>query len=60
MKLVFKKSDYLFLAAALISLLVSVILWFNGMREEGLFVGIWVPSILAIAIYIKVIVLHHT
>ncbi len=35
----------LFLAAAFISFLLSVALWFSGDREQGLFVGIWVPSI---------------
>jgi hypothetical protein len=29
------------------SFLFSVSLWFAGLREEGLFVGIWVPSILS-------------
>jgi hypothetical protein len=37
----------LFLAAAAISFLLSVGLWFTGLRAEGLFVGLWVPSILA-------------
>ena len=37
----------LFLAAALASFLLSVGLWFAGERQEGLFVGLWVPSILA-------------
>lgn len=37
----------LILAAALASFILSVTLWFGGSREEGLFVGIWVPSILA-------------
>jgi hypothetical protein len=37
----------LFLAAAVISFLLSVGLWFTGSRAEGLFVGLWVPSILA-------------
>ncbi len=37
----------LFLAAAAISFLLSVGLWFTGSRAEGLFVGLWVPSILA-------------
>jgi len=32
---------------AFLSFLFSVGLWFNGQREEGLFVGIWVPSILS-------------
>jgi hypothetical protein len=34
-----------FLAAAFISFLVSVDLWFSGHREQGIFVGLWVPSI---------------
>lgn len=38
----------LFIAAAGISLVASVWLWFDGQREEGLFVGLWVPSILAL------------
>lgn len=38
----------LFLAAAGGSFLFSVWLWFNGQKEEGQFVGLWVPSILAL------------
>ena len=38
---------WLFVGAAFVSFLFSVALWFGGQREEGLFVGIWVPSILA-------------
>jgi hypothetical protein len=38
----------LFLVAAGISLLISVTLWFSGRYNEGLFVGLWVPSILAL------------
>ncbi len=34
-----------FLTAAFLSFVFSVSLWFKGYREEGLFVGIWVPSI---------------
>jgi len=37
----------LFLAAVLISFLLSVALWFTDNRDEGVFVGLWVPSILA-------------
>ena len=37
----------LFLAAALGSFLLSIGLWFTDHRQEGLFVGLWVPSILA-------------
>lgn len=38
----------LFLLAAGISFLISVFLWFSGRTDEGLFVGLWVPSILAL------------
>lgn len=37
----------LILVAAFASFLLSVILWFAGDRQYGLFVGLWVPSILA-------------
>lgn len=33
--------------AAFASFLFSVYLWFSGNREEGMFVGLWVPSILS-------------
>lgn len=35
------------LIAAGLSFLLSVYLWFSGDKESGLFVGIWVPSILS-------------
>ena len=34
---------------AFISFLFSVTLWFAGYKDEGMFVGIWVPSILGLA-----------
>ena len=37
----------LFLLAAVASFLLSIGLWFGGNRDEGVFVGLWVPSILA-------------
>ncbi|MGB5703340.1 MAG: hypothetical protein WBM48_11045 [Polyangiales bacterium] len=40
-------SKAFFFAAAGISFALSVWLWFSGDRERGLFVGIWVPSILS-------------
>ena len=46
--------DYLALGAAGIALALSIFLWFAGSRDEGLFVAVWVPSILAFATYIKV------
>ena len=37
----------LFLVAAVISFLLSIVLWFTGNQDEGVLVGLWVPSILA-------------
>ena len=37
----------LFLIAAAASFVLSVTLWFAGDRQYGVFVGLWVPSILA-------------
>jgi Na+-driven multidrug efflux pump len=39
---------YLILLAAGISFLLSVTLWFGGHELQGIFVGLWVPSILSL------------
>ncbi|MBM4264646.1 MAG: hypothetical protein FJ145_24875 [Deltaproteobacteria bacterium] len=41
-------SKALFCLAALISFFLSVYLWFSGQKQEGIFVGLWVPSILSL------------
>lgn len=41
------KSKALFVLAAGVSFLLSVYLWFTGHKEQGLYVGLWVPSILS-------------
>lgn len=46
-------SDYVLLGAAFLSFLFSVYLWFSGHRDEGVFVGIWVPSILSFGVYFR-------
>ena len=38
----------LILFAAFVSFVISVVLWFGGHRQEGIFVGIWAPSILSL------------
>jgi len=48
------KSDYFILSAALISMILSIVLWFTVDKEAGLFVGIWVPSILGFGAYINI------
>ena len=37
----------LFLVAAAASFLLSIALWFTDNQDEAVFVGLWVPSILA-------------
>jgi hypothetical protein len=41
------KAKLLILTAAGISFLLSVYLWFSANKEQGVFVGLWVPSILS-------------
>lgn len=41
------RAKLLFLFASFVSLILSVSLWFSGHQLQGIFVGIWVPSILA-------------
>lgn len=42
------RARVLVLIGAFVSFIFSVSLWFIGMRDEGLFVGLWVPSILGL------------
>jgi len=35
------------MVAAFISFILSVSLWFIGSKEQAIFVGLWVPSILS-------------
>ena len=42
----------LFLLAALLSFGLSVALFFSGEESEGIFVGLWVPSILALGAFL--------
>ena len=38
----------LILLGAFVSFVLSVMLWFGGSEEQGIFVGLWVPSILSL------------
>ena len=44
-KIQLSKSGFVLAAGA--SFLFSVYLWFSGSKEQGMFVGLWVPSILS-------------
>jgi dolichyl-phosphate-mannose--protein O-mannosyl transferase len=46
------RARLLLLAAAALSFIGSVILYFSGSETEGIFVGLWVPSILALGTFI--------
>lgn len=51
----FTLADKLLFAAATVSLVFSESLWFNGDHDHAIFVGLWVPSILAFGIYLKLL-----
>ncbi len=46
------REQVLILAAAFASFVVSVSLWFAGSKDQGMFVGLWVPSILALGAFL--------
>jgi hypothetical protein len=48
-----KKHDVFILAAVAVSFAFSVTLWFGVDPDAGLFVGIWVPSILGLGAYLR-------
>jgi hypothetical protein len=51
----FTITDKLLFISAMLSLIFSEILYFQGEKEDGTFIGLWVPSILAFGIYLKLI-----
>ncbi len=42
----------LILLAALASFVLSVSLWFSGSEQAGIFVGVWVPSIVSLGAFL--------
>jgi len=55
MKKKLTKTDKIMLFLALASLILSEIMWFSGENQGALFIGLWVPSILGFAIYLKLL-----
>ena len=51
----FTLADKFLFIAALLSLIFSEYLYFQGKKDDATFIGIWVPSILAFGIYLKLI-----
>jgi uncharacterized membrane protein YfcA len=56
----FKKFDYSFLFAAFASFVASVGLWFLVNHDCGVFVGLWVPSILALWVGVRLVVVSES
>lgn len=52
----FSITDILLMISAFLSLVFSETLWFKGEKQAAIFIGIWVPSILAFGIYLKLII----
>jgi len=48
-----RAQDQFLLAAAAFSLVGSVYLFMTGQTQTGLFVGLWVPSILSLGNYLQ-------
>lgn len=48
-----KSSAQMTVWAAGLSFLLAVYLWFTGDKEAGIFVGLWVPSLLALANFVS-------
>jgi hypothetical protein len=46
--------------SAFLAFLLSVVLWFTDSREEALFTGLWVPSILALGAFYNALRRHST
>ncbi len=52
-------TDKIMLFLALLSLIFSEAMWFQGEKEGALFMGLWVPSILGFAIYLKLLKIEN-
>lgn len=51
----FSLTDKLLFVAAFLSLIFAEVVFFSGQKQDAIFVGIWVPSILGFGIYLKLI-----
>jgi hypothetical protein len=51
----FSIADKLLLAAALLSLIYSEVMFFRGDTNAAIFVGLWVPSIIGFGIYLNLL-----
>jgi hypothetical protein len=54
-----KTSDLLILSSAILSMFASIYLWFDGSELAGIFVGLWVPSLLGFGLYFKTLIANR-
>ena len=52
-------TDKIMLLLAILSLIFSEIMWFQGDKDGAFFIGLWVPSILGFAIYLKLLKIEN-
>jgi len=53
------KTDIIMLSLAFLCLIFSETMWFRGEKEGALFIGLWVPSILGFALYLKLLKIEN-
>ena len=51
----FSNTDKIMLFLAFGTLIISEVMWFSGEKQGAMFMGLWVPTIMAFAIYLKLI-----
>ena len=51
----FNLTEKLLFLAAVLSLIYSEILFFNGYENQAIFIGLWVPSLLCFGIFLHLI-----
>lgn len=51
----FKKTEHYIIFGAALSLALSIFIWISGDKSLGMYTGLWVPSILAVGIYLKLL-----
>lgn len=55
----FRKYDLTVMFVTFASFLLSVYLWFGGQKDEGLFVAVWVPSLLALGVFVRLMLMER-
>ncbi len=51
----FNLTDKILFVSALLSLVYSEILFFSGNKDQAIFIGLWVPSILCFGMYLNLV-----